>query len=243
MKMERLRYHKYGLTEGATYKTNKYGDLIVVKLWNSLEVDVRFVDTDYETTVYSRNVRSGCVKDKLRPSVYGIGYIGVGGYRANENKKTTPAYGRWERMLERCYKINSKNYKKYGAKGVTVCPEWHNFQTFAEWFYRTKPEGDDWQMDKDGLSGDVKVYSPETVQWLTLVENARDSQVGRVKPMNIYNCETHELIAENVVAYSWGTENGYFPTMLAKSARADHTKPHHWEKNPWKYKGVYAVYI
>lgn len=30
----------------------------------------------------------------------------------------------WEGMISRCYNKNCKGYKNYGARGITVCPEW-----------------------------------------------------------------------------------------------------------------------
>jgi predicted GIY-YIG superfamily endonuclease len=53
------------------------------------------------------------------------------------------------------------------------------------------------------------------------------------KPVNIYNAETHELVAENVVVKPWAKENGYHQAHL--SATAAGTKRGH--------KGVYARYV
>lgn len=36
-------------------------------------------------------------------------------------------------MLKRCYNPKSVMYRDYGAKGITVCEEWHDRQTFREW--------------------------------------------------------------------------------------------------------------
>jgi len=63
-------------------------------------------------------------------------------------------------MLERCY---SSDYHRRQPtyKGVTVCDEWHNFQVFGDWYDKQYKE-DDWQLDKDLLSGSKKIYSPDT---------------------------------------------------------------------------------
>lgn len=36
-------------------------------------------------------------------------------------------------MMRRCYNEKSVAYKDYGAKGITVCSEWHNRETFRKW--------------------------------------------------------------------------------------------------------------
>lgn len=36
-------------------------------------------------------------------------------------------------MMRRCYNEKSVAYKDYGAKGITVCEEWHDRETFRKW--------------------------------------------------------------------------------------------------------------
>ena len=45
----------------------------------------------------------------------------------------TALYGVWCGMRERCNNPNHISYKYYGGKGVSVCPEWHDFVSFQEW--------------------------------------------------------------------------------------------------------------
>ena len=35
-----------------------------------------------------------------------------------------PEFVVWYRMLARCYDRNDRNYRRYGARGVTVCDRW-----------------------------------------------------------------------------------------------------------------------
>jgi hypothetical protein len=88
-----------------------------------------------------------------------VGFIGVGDYNTKEHKK---AHIKWQSMLGRCYyDVYQDNKKSY--IGCSVDERWHNFQVFAEWFY-TKYDPDvmqDWDLDKDLLSGESKVYSPD----------------------------------------------------------------------------------
>lgn len=96
-------------------------------------------------------------------------------------------------MLNRAY---SKKYTiKYPTyKNVTVCDEWHNFQTFAKWFYEESNYQDGWHLDKDLLSEDCKVYSPKTAIFMP-------------KELNLF-------LATNM-------SNSVLPTGVIKSTTAD----------------------
>lgn len=45
-----------------------------------------------------------------------------------------PLYQRWKQMIRRCGDPNDKSYPYYGARGISVCKEWHRFANFLEWF-------------------------------------------------------------------------------------------------------------
>lgn len=49
-------------------------------------------------------------------------------------QKHTRLYEIWCSMIERCTVITYKQYENYGARGITICDEWHNdFQAFYDW--------------------------------------------------------------------------------------------------------------
>lgn len=77
----------------------------------------------------------------------------------NENGKTSVAYNKWSQMMHRCYDpVYLKDRPTY--EGCEVCPEWHDFNTFARWFHQNYQAG--FELDKDILSAGNKVYSPDT---------------------------------------------------------------------------------
>lgn len=39
----------------------------------------------------------------------------------------------WAGMKQRCFDVNSKNYKWWGGRGISVCDEWLDFVPFYEW--------------------------------------------------------------------------------------------------------------
>ena len=82
-----------------------------------------------------------------------------------------PIYNAYLHMIERCYKPNTKQYHRYGGKGIYVCEEWKNsYAKFKEWSLNNG-----WkkglEIDKDIMSNGNNMYSPETCKWVTHIEN------------------------------------------------------------------------
>ena len=86
----------------------------------------------------------------------------------------TPTYKSWSSMLGRCRDPKNASYKYYGAKGVTVCDRWMEFENFlADMGERPSL---DHQIDRRDPAGD---YTPENCRWLTRAENlARRADPG-----------------------------------------------------------------
>ena len=142
------------MKNGDICKTNKCGNLKVVKYINSRNVIVEFIDTGYRTTTQAVNINKGNVKDPMRPSTHGIGYIGVGIY-----KSKSKAYSIWTLMLYRCY--SKKSLERNPAYGdCSVSKDWHNFQNFAKWYEENHKYG--YELDKDLLVIGNRVYSKGT---------------------------------------------------------------------------------
>ena len=61
---------------GKVFKTNNYGDLVIIQYNGCYDVKVKFIDTGYETTTEFSSIKKGRVRDRLLPSVFGVGVIG-----------------------------------------------------------------------------------------------------------------------------------------------------------------------
>lgn len=94
----------------------------------------------------------------------------------NEAGKTATAYNKWSQMMHRCYDpVYLKDRPTY--EGCEVCPEWHDFNEFAKWFYQNHKEG--FELDKDILHQGNKVYSPDVC---VCVPHYINMQVRDLKP-------------------------------------------------------------
>lgn len=81
-------------------------------------------------------------------------------------KSNHPLYSTWYMLFQRCYNNRRRDYKYYGGKGVTVCPEWHdNFYQFVE-DVGERPPG--YTLDRidstKGYSKDNCRWSPSNIQ-------------------------------------------------------------------------------
>lgn len=77
---------------------------------------------------------------------------------------------RWVKMLSRCEDYDNAQYKDYGARGIKVCKEWHDFDKFYEWCI-SKNIQSDLQIDRINNDGD---YKPSNCRIVTQKENANN---------------------------------------------------------------------
>ncbi len=142
---------------GETYPTNKYGIVRIERYVNCEDVDIVFLDTGYRANYSMVQIMSGAVKDRLQPSVYGVGILGVDSNCYQDN-----AYTHWCSMLERCFseKVN-KRLRAYND--VSVSDNFKYYSSFKEWCNKQVGFGNEgWQLDKDIIMKGSRVYSEET---------------------------------------------------------------------------------
>jgi len=81
----------------------------------------------------------------------------------------TRLYMIWKNMKQRCYNPNRDFYYLYGAKGIRVCDDWHDFVPFMNWAMNN---GYTDELTIDRLDSE-KDYEPNNCHWVTDVENSR----------------------------------------------------------------------
>jgi Ribbon-helix-helix protein, copG family len=79
----------------------------------------------------------------------------------------------WRNMLQRCTYPKSRDFKHYGGRGITVCPEWkESFDSFLA-YMGPRPEGH--SIDRIDVNGN---YEPANCRWFPQAK-----QNGNKRPM------------------------------------------------------------
>ena len=88
-------------------------------------------------------------------------------------KTNNPEYTTWINMKERCYNSNSKDYHRYGGRGIKVCDEWKN--SFIN-FYSDMGDKPFPKAQIDRKEND-KGYNKSNCRWVTQLENRRNNSI------------------------------------------------------------------
>lgn len=128
--------------------------------------------------------------------IYGVAYNSRGRHKTQISGTSTSVYKTWHGMLRRCY------CPKYHARqptylGCSVDERFHDFQDFGNWFEGHEYSHHGYQLDKDLLLPNNKVYAPDRCAFIPrqlntlLIDNgaARGQYPQGVrfhKPLGIY---------------------------------------------------------
>lgn len=179
---------------GDIYKTNSCGMVKVVEYKNNQKVKVEFLDTKFSLWTAKWCILAGKVRDRLKPSICGVGIVGSGKYQAVVKRKKTSAFSCWSEMITRCYGASYLKRRPTYAS-VTVCNEWLNFQNFAAWFYENYPDdGVNICLDKDIKIPGNKVYSPDACLFTTREENTFKCSEWKRKNFALLNIASMKVI-------------------------------------------------
>jgi len=189
------------LQVGRVHSSNRCGKFEITSYSGYLNIKIKFKDTGFITTVTSGPIRTGEVRDKTYPQVFGVGFVGQGVHLATYLGKSTVEYDTWASMLRRCYSEKS-HLKSPTYKNCTVALEWHNYQNFASWFKEHYREG--LSLDKDILQRGVtnKVYSPDTCMFITRAQNTIESSA---KEYMLKNPQGEAILVKNMSEFCRNT--------------------------------------
>jgi hypothetical protein len=97
----------------------------------------------------------------------------------------TRLYSIWRSMRQRCFSTQNKDFKNYGARGITICREWDNFLNFYNWAI-ANGYSDNLSIDRIDVNGN---YCPKNCRW---TNNSVQSKNRRFTQIS-FNGETHTI--------------------------------------------------
>lgn len=89
-------------------------------------------------------------------------------------------YRIWRAMRDRCQRKGNVHYDNYGGRGITVCVEWQDYETFKAWAYQSGYQ-DGLSIDRIDNDGN---YEPSNCRWATVSEQCNNKRNNRIIEFN-----------------------------------------------------------
>ncbi len=109
--------------------------------------------------------------------------------RTKHGKRYSRIYGVYVSMIRRCNAPTAHEYSNYGGRGIKVCDEWQDFETFEKWAMENGYDPDAKHgrctLDRIDTNGN---YEPSNCRWTTMKSQQRNR---RNNVLLTYNGETH----------------------------------------------------
>lgn len=141
------------------FNTRNHGIVTVLDYLDCKNVLIKFENSGATKLVRADHLRDGNIKDQTQPTVYGVGVVGK---NFDKGESHTLTYNTWNGMLQRCYDLKVKQIRKT-YEGCYVDVAFLDYEYFKKWCHNQTGFGNKgWVLDKDILSNNIKVYSPET---------------------------------------------------------------------------------
>jgi hypothetical protein len=122
-------------------------------------------------------------------------------------------YEVWSSMKQRCTNPNCHEFKYYGERGITLCPEWYAFEPF---FSFMGPGKKGWSIHR--IDNDVG-YFPENMVWATQRFQMRHMRRNRILTVKGFTgcaielCEhfgiRYPTVWNRLVKHGWSIEDAF----------------------------------
>ena len=180
-----------GIEVGGVYPTND-GFVEVIEIVDSYHVKIQFLEPKWITFIGAGELRRGQARNRMKPSIQGVGYLGENPEIKNNDKASRLAFDIWRSMIKRCYNPKGR-YEGFTYKDNSVVTEWHNFNNFHIWYLNELsklPKTDfTFQLDKDLLFPGNKIYSPDKCCLIPHAINSLFTDCGRSRgeyPLGVF---------------------------------------------------------
>ena len=156
------RKHNFINRLGERWLTNEGYWVIIIEYLGVRDCTIKFDSGLIIENIQYGNVKRGQIKNPYHPSIYGVGYNGVGRHITKKGSDRK-MYNTWLSALERSY-CEKWHLKQPTYIECTTDEFWYNFQNFGDWYEENfNPEFmQGWELDKDILCKGNKVYSSST---------------------------------------------------------------------------------
>jgi len=201
---KRSNKYKGKYCEGSIHQTDQ-GEIEVIKnlpreKGKQPRSIVRFTETGYTVNIQRSNIPLNKVKDRRKPSVYGVGYLDtdIKIPMRGSSSIIRRIYDLWANMLKRAY----GNYKCQDMyTEVTVDKRWHSFKQFLNTIhmiegYEEWEKNNGWHLDKDIKEYGNTIYSLDKCVFVPVEMNARAACYKRWHQKSLADVNTNGRIFE-----------------------------------------------
>lgn len=106
-----------------------------------------------------------------------MGYTEVGSKGGLSNSRL---YNIWLHMKGRCFRKTDDHYPHYGGRGITVCDDWKNFESFRTWSL-SNGYADDLTIDRINNDGN---YEPSNCRWISMKKQCNNRRSNILVTIN-----------------------------------------------------------
>lgn len=231
---------------GKTFFSAKFGEYEIVDYQNFNNVTVKFAKTGFTTKATMNAVNKGGVKDKLSPSVYGVGIVSDKYKTRDDSNMQIKEYRLWNRMLERCYSKKFQD-KNPSYKNCEASINFKQFTFFKEWCEKQLGFNQGWELDKDLLTQGNLIYSEKTCVFLPEEINrviTKRKVSGKVKHTGVVVNSRTKKIEARISMYNKDKTIGVFNSIDEASRAFKLAKKAYLKElaDKWKGKIDYRAY-